>query len=117
MRPFNHPTYRFWVTVYVFPAMIPLFLNVAFNTFVANDLEAALGVQGSILRSKISIALGCTFMASLVIAHLMAWWHAATGKPALPDGATAFPGFWHSAGRAVGKVVGRGPSETPRPPR
>jgi hypothetical protein len=84
MLPYSDPTYRFWLTIYSFPALVPLVINVGFIVFVADDLPTALGVQGAILKAKISIALGSAFMVLIICAHLLAWWHSRTRKPLIP---------------------------------
>ena len=78
-------SFKFWMTVYSFPAMVPLLLNVAFMYLVESDLQAALGTQGAILGSSISMALMLTFAALMLLAILAARWHAWTGSPELPE--------------------------------
>lgn len=115
MIPHKHPTYRFWLYIYTFPAMIPLLLNVAFILLgIHEQMEKAMGIQGSILGSRIEIALAATFIFMVLAAHGMAWWHTATGLPRVPDNPPTFPDsevraspFWRAAGRAVARLVPR----------
>jgi hypothetical protein len=78
------PTFRFWVTVYAFPAMVPLIVNVAFIYMVRSDLVASFGIQGQILANHVSLALTVSFVALVLMANCFAWWHAARQSPPLP---------------------------------
>lgn len=82
------PTFRFWVTVYAFPAMIPLLLNVAFGFLVQPAITDAFGAKGSIICSRISIGLSGSFIVLVILANIMAFWHQSRKLPAIPGAPT-----------------------------
>src|SRR5436190_934000 len=80
----RHASFRFWITVYAFPALLPLIMSIVSTLLLRTQLIAALGTQGAILASRISGALLVTLAILIVLANAMALWHQTTCKPALP---------------------------------
>lgn len=78
------PTFRFWVTVYAFPAMIPLFLSVAYSYLVAPQVGESLGHPGILINARVNTALTVTFVVFVLLANAFAFWHSWTGLPAIP---------------------------------
>lgn len=78
------PTFRFWVTVYAFPAMIPLSLSVAYSYLVAPQVEVSLGHSGILINARVNTALTVTFVVFVLLANAFAFWHSWTGLPAIP---------------------------------
>lgn len=79
----HSPSYRFWLTVYAFPALLPLFLNVAYGLLVRDSLSKALGPDGPLVTTRISFALTLCFIACVLVACLVALYHSRTGKPSI----------------------------------
>jgi hypothetical protein len=84
MRLSTSTEFRFWLTVYAFPALVPLVMLVAFNHWVKGGLAVALGERGPAVASNVSTALSASFVGLVFLANGCAYWHAATRKPAVP---------------------------------
>jgi hypothetical protein len=80
----KNPTFRFWVTVYSVPAVLPLILYLGFDMLVSKDLANGLGTSGPVIVDDIRHALFASFGILMVFANLAAFWHASTGKPGIP---------------------------------
>ncbi len=69
------PTFRFWLKVYSFPAMIPLVVQVIFEFTTRGTLVEALGSRGSVIATEIDLSLGTSFIVLVILANALAFWH------------------------------------------
>ncbi len=86
------PTFRFWLTVYSFPATIPLLASLAFSVLVKPSLTDALGVQGTIIATKVNIACMLLFLVLIILANAAAYWHQVRKVTAISQSPIPVPG-------------------------